>query len=100
MMNMLFNKVLDENEKCVFYFSFTTKGNFWSSSIHKKLNIISLCVCVCLVMSNSATPWTVAYQAPLSMRFSRQEFWSGLPFPTPWNLPNSGTEPMSLVSPK
>ena len=31
----------------------------------------------------SATPWTVAHQAPLSMRFSRQEYWSGLPFPTP-----------------
>ena len=36
-----------------------------------------------LVMSDSATPWTVAHQAPLSMRFSRQEHWSGLPFPSP-----------------
>ena len=35
------------------------------------------------VMSNSATPWTVAHQAPLSTRFSRQEYWSGLPFPPP-----------------
>ena len=41
------------------------------------------------------TPWTVAYQAPLSMRFSRQEYWSGLPFPTPGDLPDSGIEPRS-----
>ena len=42
-----------------------------------------------------ATPWTVAYQALLSMGFSRQEFWSGLPFPFPGNLLNSGIEPSS-----
>ena len=42
-----------------------------------------------------ATPWTVAYQAPLSMRFSRQECWSGLPFPSPGDLPNPGIEPGS-----
>ena len=35
------------------------------------------------IVSDSATPWTVAHQAPLSMGFSRQEYWSGLPFPTP-----------------
>ena len=40
-----------------------------------------------------ATPWTVAYQAPLSVGFSRQEYWSGLPFPSPGALPNPGTEP-------
>ena len=39
-----------------------------------------------------ATPWTVAYQAPLSMRFSRQEYWSGLPFPSPGDLPDPGIE--------
>ena len=39
-----------------------------------------------------ATPWTVAYQAPPSLRFSRQEYWSGLPFPSP-DLPNPGMEP-------
>ena len=39
-----------------------------------------------------ATPWTVAYQAPLSMEFSRQEYWSGLPFPSPGNLPHPGIE--------
>ena len=42
-----------------------------------------------------ATPWTVAYQAPLSMGFSRQEYWSGLPFPSPGDLPDPGIEPGS-----
>ena len=41
------------------------------------------------------TPWTVAHQAPLSMRFSRQEYWNGLLFPSPGDLPHSGTEPGS-----
>ena len=42
-----------------------------------------------------ATPWAVAYQAPLSMGFSRQEYWSGLPFPSPGDLPHPGIEPKS-----
>ena len=41
------------------------------------------------------TPWTLARQAPLSMEFSRQEYWSGLPFPSPGDLPNPGIEPRS-----
>ena len=45
-------------------------------------------------MSNSvAIPWTVAGKAPLSMGFSRQEHWSGLPFPSPGDLPDPGIEP-------
>ena len=44
-----------------------------------------------------ATPWTVAYQAPLSMEFSRQEYWSGLPFPSSGDLPDPGIEPRSPV---
>ena len=51
-----------------------------------------------LLVSHSqlfATLWTVAHQAPLSMGFSRQEYWSGLPCPPPQDLPNPGTEPMS-----
>jgi len=39
-----------------------------------------------------ATPWTVAHQAPLSMEFPRQEYWSGLPFPSPGDLPDPGIE--------
>ena len=42
-----------------------------------------------------ATPWTVAHQAPLSMGFSRQEYWSGLPFPSLGDLPDPGIEPRS-----
>ena len=42
-----------------------------------------------------ATPWTVAYQAPLSMEFSRQKYWSGLLFPSPGDLPNPGIESRS-----
>ena len=44
-----------------------------------------------------ATPWTVAYQAPPSMGFSRQEYWSGLPFPSPGDLPDPGIEAGSLA---
>ena len=47
------------------------------------------------VVSDSATLWTVAQQAPLPMGFSRQEYWSGLPFPFPGDLPNPGIEPRS-----
>ena len=43
------------------------------------------------------TPWNVAHQAPLSMGFPRQEYWSGLPFPSPRDLPNQGIEPASLA---
>ena len=46
-----------------------------------------------------ATPWTAAYQGPSSMGFSRQEYWSGLPFLSPEDLPNPGTEPKSSASP-
>ena len=48
-------------------------------------------------MSNSATPCTVASQASLSMEFSRQEYWSGLPCPSPGDLPNPGIEPWPLA---
>ena len=46
-----------------------------------------------------ATPWTVAHQVLLSMEFSRQEYWSGLPFPSPGDLLDPGIESVSLVSP-
>ena len=46
-----------------------------------------------------ATPWTVASQAPLYMEFSKQEYWSELPFAPPGDLPNPGIRPMSLTSP-
>ena len=62
---------------------------------------IDMCTLCCAVLSRvqlSATPWTVAHQAPLSMGFPRQEYWSGLPFPSPGDLPNPGIKPMSLES--
>ena len=46
-----------------------------------------------------ATSWTLAHQAPLSMGFSRQEYWNGLPFPTLGNLPNPGIKPTSPIFP-
>ena len=58
----------------------------------------NICLCVSRsVRSNSSWPW--AHQVPLSMGFSRQEYWSGLPFPTPGDLPNPVIKPMSLESP-
>ena len=51
------------------------------------------CVQLCVTL------WTVACQAPLSMGFSRQEYWSGFPCPPPGNLPDSGIEPASLTYP-
>ena len=50
------------------------------------------------VMSDSATPWTVAHQVPLSMEFSRQKYWSRLPCPPPGDLPDPDIKPGSLMS--
>ena len=50
------------------------------------------------VVSNSATPWTAAHQAPLSTGFPRQEHWGGFPFPTPEGLPDPGIKPTSPAS--
>ena len=66
------------------------------------LSVCTLCACVlsCSIMSDSfATLWTVARQAPLSMRFPRQEHWSGLPFPPPGDLPYPGIKLVSPASP-
>ena len=53
----------------------------------------------CSVVSDFATPWIAAHHAPLSLRFLRQEYWSGLPFPPRRDLPNPGISVPSLVSP-
>ena len=65
---------------------------------------IPACVCACTLSCSScarlfSTLWTVACQAPLSVGFSRQGSWSGLPFPPPGDLSNPGMEPWSLMSP-
>ena len=54
-------------------------------------------VCQSLSRVHCVTPWTAARQAPLSMGFSRQEYWSGLPFPSPGDLPNPGIKSGSPV---
>ena len=71
-----------------------------SEVIHVKYFIQCLVVLVVLVQLLSCvqlfvTPWTIACQAPLSLEFSRQEYWTGLLFSSPWDLPNPGTEPRS-----
>ena len=74
---------------------------------NSKSELSKMCVCVCVhirIQSHShvwvfVTPWTVAPQAPLSMKFSRQEYWCGLPFPSPGDLPDPGIKPGSPVSP-
>ena len=60
-----------------------------------------MCVCVCVLsrVQLFVTLWTVAHQTSLSMGFPRQEHWSGLPFPPPGDLPDSGIKLMSLASP-
>ena len=54
-----------------------------------------MCACVLSCVQLFVTPWTVAYQVPLSIEFSRQEYWSGLLFPSLGDLPNAGIKPRS-----
>ena len=63
---------------------------FWATPAPFLWVWIQLCVCACSIMPNCLQPWTVAQQAPLSMGFPRQEYWSRLPFPPPRELPNPG----------
>ena len=62
---------------------------------HSHIVVVDMLSCVQL----SSILWTIACQAPLSMEFSRQEYWSGLPFPPPEDLPDAGIEPESSVAP-
>ena len=78
-------------ERFCFFFS------SWDDSVHNNFSLIKYCN---LIHRKSKvafyTSWTVARQAPLSMGFSRQEYWSGWPFPSSGDLPNPGIEPASL----
>ena len=72
-------------------------GSFFITELSEKSYI---CVCVRVLSSFSrvrlsVTIWPVAHQGPLSMGFSRQEYWNGLPFPSPGDLPDLGIEPRS-----
>ena len=70
---------------------------------HRRLSILCVCVCACArALSHTQlfmTLWAVTHQAPQSMGFSRQEYWSGLPCPSPEDLPDPEIEPVSLASP-
>ena len=77
-----------------------------SSSEQNRNGPFLLVLCMCSVTSvvfDSATPWTVSpwglHGTPLSMGFSRQEHWNGMPCPLPGHLPNPGIEPMSVMAP-
>ena len=77
-------------------FIVNTEEIYLKSSHHTTLaSPLLLLLCCSVVPSSFATPWTVAYQAPPSMGFSRQEYWNGLPFPSPGDVPDPGIEPMS-----
>ena len=80
------------------------KNNLVTLNICKKPHtdcVLCVCVCECAHVhtlsraSLFATPWTIAHQTPLSIEFSRQEYWSGLPFPSPRDLPHLGIKPTS-----
>ena len=85
----------------------TIEAGFECVSVGSFLLHLSVCLnqvlCVCAQSLSCvrvfSTSWRVARQAPVSMRFPRQEYWSGLPFPSPGNLPNPGMDPTSLASP-
>ena len=75
---------------------------FKSADFHSFLLYLFFCCGVCVCDQSCPTlcdPWTIAHQAPLTMRFPRQEYCSWLPFPSPGDLPDPGIEPESLVSP-
>ena len=55
----------------------------WLWKVQMSLLCVCVCVCVCVCSQSCATPWTLVCQAPLSLGFSSQEYWSGLPFPSP-----------------
>ena len=68
----------------------------WPSGTFSSLRKICCCLVTKFVSDSFATPGTVALQAPLYIQFSRQEYWSGLPFPSAGDLPGPGIEPTSL----
>ena len=73
--------------------------NYYVCSVYIVRLLLTLCVQVLSYVGLFVTPWTVARQAPMAIKFYRQEYWGGFPFPTPGDIPHSGTEPTSPVSP-
>ena len=71
----------------------------WATELSVYIHLISVCVCVCSVVQSClilVTPWTAAHQAPLSLEFPRQKYWSGLSFPSPGDLLTQGSNPCLL----
>ena len=88
------------------FFLLISRSSLWTQRVadiisHPVGSLFTLCVC--LVAQSFSTvlwpPWTVACQVPLSLGFPRQEYWGGLPFPSPGDFPDSGIKPESPVSP-
>ena len=68
---------------------------FHKGAFNYTFNYASLCVQLLSLVQLFGAPWTVAYQTPLSMGFSRQAYWNGLPFPSPGDFPKPEIEPVS-----
>ena len=85
----------------IFFLSddFPSFDNSEISIINSALVAVELCCSSLSCVQLFVTPWTVAHQAPLSMGFARQEYWSGLPFPPPGDLPEPGIKPTPPASP-
>ena len=81
-----------------FYFFLSKLDTFYFFYFSDCCGCVHACTQSLRCVQLFVTLWTVAYQSPLSMGFSRQEYWSGLPCPSPGDLPNPGVEPMSPVS--
>ena len=79
---------LSKNKRHIFHFHQNLLNNIFSILLHWFGLVTKSC-------RTLVAPWTLAHQAPLSMGFSRQEYWSGLPFPSPEGLPYPGIEPRS-----
>ena len=78
----------------------TKRQNYMSKILREECEYMCVCVCVCVCMHACMCMWarTIDHQAPLSMGFSRQVYWSGLPFPSPGDLPNLGIDPVFPLS--
>ena len=94
-----FSKASSQPRDWTHIFCISCTGRHVLYHLNQQLVLKGMCVCVCVRLLSHvwciAIPWTVAHQAPLSMRFSSQEYWSGLPFPTPEDLLEPGIETVS-----
>ena len=72
----------------------TLTSTIYMKCVCNVMKCVCVCVCVFSHVDSFVTMWTISQQAPLSMGFPRQEYWSGLPLPTPWALPDPRLKPM------